>query len=108
VSEFIVETFASCESGTVVAPQIDDLIRAAEQVSEEGMEVRLLVAILVPGDETCFYLFESSSADAVRDALARAQLGFERIGEAISARAPSVSALGPLRTGSCRNAGASA
>ena len=86
MSEFIVETFASCESAAAVARKVDDLIRAAEQVSEEGAEVRLLVAILVPEDETCFYLFESSSADAVRDALARAQLGFERVSEALLTR----------------------
>ena len=86
VPEFIVETFTTCESAAAAAPRVDDLVRAAERVSEEGAEVRLLVAILVPEEETCFYLFESSSADAVRDTLARAQLGFERMSEALSAR----------------------
>jgi hypothetical protein len=44
----------------------------------------LLSAIFVPADEIAFYLFESSSADAVRDAMTRAGLRFHRITEATS------------------------
>jgi hypothetical protein len=84
---FLVETFASCHTNSV-APRIDGVALAAERVSEEGAEVRLSHAILVPEDETCFYLYESSSAAAVREAVRRADLAFARITEAISTRPP--------------------
>jgi hypothetical protein len=48
-------------------------------VSEEGSDVRFLQAILVPADETCFYLYEASSPDAVREAANRAGLRCTRI-----------------------------
>jgi hypothetical protein len=87
MSEFVVETYAPCETTSLVASRLDEVALAAEQVSEAGAaEVRLLQAILVPEEETCFYLYESSSADDVREALTRARLRFERISEAVSIR----------------------
>jgi hypothetical protein len=82
--EFLVETYAESEATNLVAARVDAAALAAEQVREAGAEVRLLHVILVPGDETCFYLYQSPSADAVRQALIRARLQVERISEAIS------------------------
>jgi hypothetical protein len=42
----------------------------------------LLSAIFVPTDETCLFLFEAASIDAVRETARRAALSFEHIAEA--------------------------
>ena len=43
-------------------------------------------AIFVPEDETCFFLYEAESADAVREATRLAGLSSVRITEALGAR----------------------
>lgn len=45
-------------------------------------EVRHLRVTFVPEDETCLHLIEASSRGAVCDALARAEITYERIVEA--------------------------
>jgi hypothetical protein len=52
---------------------------AAEELSREGSPVRYLRTTFLPGDETCFHLFEASSADAVEEVSRRARLGGARI-----------------------------
>lgn len=82
--EFLVEQYvsqvdaASGDSGTAWAR------RAAAELNGEGTGVRYLHSILVPGDETCFHLYEAGSADAIRKAARRAGLRFERISEAVA------------------------
>jgi hypothetical protein len=78
MSEFVVETYACDEA----AARLTDISRAAEASSDP--EVHLLGAIFLPDEETCFYLFDAPSADAVRAAVTRARLPFERISAAIS------------------------
>ena len=41
---------------------------AARQLSRQGVSVRYIRTTLVPGDETCFYVFEAPSHDAVAEA----------------------------------------
>lgn len=41
----------------------------------EGEHVRFLRSVFVPEDDACFFLYEGASAQAVRDAATRAQLG---------------------------------
>jgi hypothetical protein len=82
--EFLIETYASRETANAVAVQVQEITHAAEQVSEQGTEVRFVLAIFVPEDESCFYLYESPCAAAVREAATRAHLPSERITEAIS------------------------
>ena len=84
MSEFLVEVYVS-RHVTPIAPRIDELSRAAEQLTREGTPVCFVRSILVPADETGFYLFQASSVDAVRDAVTRAGLRVERISEAVSA-----------------------
>jgi len=84
MTEYLVETYASQEIAKAGVLRVEDVARAADEVSQPGTEVRFLRAIFVPGDETCFYLYESSSAGAVREAAARARLPLERITEAVS------------------------
>ena len=57
---------------------------ATEAVSLAGTPVRYVRSIFVPEDETCFYVFESSSREAVVAAIERAALPFARITEAVS------------------------
>jgi hypothetical protein len=80
MSHFLVEVYTPRETANFVA----DVSLAAEQASQEAPEVRLLQAIFVPEDETCFYVYSSSSAAAVGDAATRAGLRFDRITEAVS------------------------
>ena len=54
---------------------------AAEELTREGTPVRYLRSIFVPDDETCFFLCEAASVEAVRETARRAALSFERIAE---------------------------
>jgi hypothetical protein len=85
VSEFLVETYAPNEWPSVAARHVGEVSLAAGLVSEAEDEVRLLRAIFLPADDIAFYLFESVSADAVREAMTRAGLRSDRITEAFSA-----------------------
>ena len=55
---------------------------AAAALAETGRAVRYVRTVFVPGDETCFYLFEADAAEDVADALRRAGIDCERIVEA--------------------------
>ena len=79
---FLVETYAACETPGAAAQHAERVSLAAAQVSAVTGEVRLLHAIYVPEDELALYLFESTSADAVREAMTRAGLRLDRITEA--------------------------
>ena len=85
MSEFVVESYFSCEPASV-APRVDEIALVAERMSEDGLQVRLLWATVLLEEEICFYLYESASADAVREAVTRAHLRFERITEAVFLR----------------------
>lgn len=56
---------------------------AAEQLREEGMPVRFLRSLFVPEDESCFFLYEGPSAEAVGEAGRRAALAIARVSEAV-------------------------
>jgi hypothetical protein len=81
--EFLVETYTPYEPASA-ATQVEDVSLAADQLSAPGAFVRLERAIFVPEDDNSFYLFQSSSADAVREAMTRAGLRADRIAEAIT------------------------
>jgi hypothetical protein len=84
VPEFIVEQYISRADTASAGRSAERARLAAAEVDGEGKAVRYLRSILVPEDETCFYLYEAGSADAVREAARRAGLPFERISEAIA------------------------
>jgi len=52
---------------------------SADALTREGSPVRYMGSILMPADDVVFYLFEGSSADAVREASERAEIPFERV-----------------------------
>ena len=87
MAEYILELYVSRGDPTAVAAGAELAQAAAEELTREGTPVRYIRAIFVPEDETCFFLYEACSADAVREAAARAGLGAERVIEALGANA---------------------
>jgi hypothetical protein len=56
---------------------------AARKLSREGTAVRYVRTTLLPGDETCFHVFEAASQDAVAEACRLAGLETPRIVPAV-------------------------
>ncbi len=50
---------------------------SAAALRQEGTPVRFVRSIFVPEDDTCFFLFEAPSEEAVTEAGRRAALGIE-------------------------------
>jgi len=82
VAEFLVETYAARSDLTGPAKRGRRARVVAAQLRREGEPVRYVRSIFVPEDETCFYLFEATSVDAVFEAARRASLRVDRITEA--------------------------
>ena len=56
---------------------------AALALSRAGVSIRYVRTTLVPGDETCFHVFEAASHDAVAEACRLAGLETPRIVPAV-------------------------
>jgi hypothetical protein len=84
VAEFLAELYVSRLDSATVERSSQKACLAAEELTREGTPVRWLRSIFVPEDETCFLLYESGSAEAVREAAGRASLTFERIAAAVT------------------------
>jgi hypothetical protein len=84
--EFMAETYIP--RGGPGAPAPGDLAQAAAQASRPGAAVRFLGAILLPGEETGFWLYQAPAAEAVRAAMTAAGLRPERITPALTIRPP--------------------
>jgi hypothetical protein len=82
VTEFLVEVYLPRGGGIALECRAAQARTAAEELTREGTFVRFLHSIFVPEDETCFFLYEAASADAVREVVHRAALSFERVSEA--------------------------
>jgi hypothetical protein len=78
---FLVELYAA--DGAAVARGVALTRRAAERLTCEGTRVRHLRSIFVPEDETCFFLYEAASAEAVDLAARESGLPFERVSAAV-------------------------
>ncbi len=64
-------------------PDAADLARrAGAAAARDG--IRFVEAILVPGDESCFALFDASSSDQVYAAGTRAGIPIDRVVEAVT------------------------
>jgi Nickel responsive protein SCO4226-like len=85
MAEYLVELYVSREDSAAVESGAQRARAAADELTEEGAPVRYLRAIFVPEDETCFFLYEALSAEAVRDAARRAGLLSGRVTEALGA-----------------------
>jgi hypothetical protein len=84
MAEYLVELYVA--HGDHAAAEL--CARRAEQASteltQEGQAVRCVRSIFVPEDETCFLLYEATSADLVAEAVQRAGLRHEHISAATS------------------------
>jgi hypothetical protein len=56
---------------------------AARQLSRRGEPVRYVRTTLLPGDDTCFHVFDAASENAVAEACRLALLGTPRIVRAV-------------------------
>jgi hypothetical protein len=84
MSEFLAEMYASVAGSTSGHPAAETLSRAADRLTLEGLEVRLLRSIAVPEEETCLYLFRAPSREAVHEVGSRAGVHFDCVAEVIS------------------------
>lgn len=80
--EYLVELYVSRIGSGGLSEAATRASEAAEQVTRAGTPVRYLRSIYVPEDETCFYLFEASSREAVAETARLAGLPCVRIVEA--------------------------
>jgi hypothetical protein len=83
MAEFVVELYVPRADPSAVRRGAARARAAAEELAREGTVVRYLRSLFVPEDETCFYLYEASTAADVREAAHRAALPFDRVAEAI-------------------------
>jgi hypothetical protein len=84
--EFLIEIYVARADGAAVEHQARSARRAALELTREGKPVQYLRSIFVPEDETCFFLYEASTADDVEEAGRRASLAFDRVALAIAGR----------------------
>jgi Nickel responsive protein SCO4226-like len=84
MAEFLVEVYAARTDIRSVQRRGHRALRAADALTREGTPVTYVSSIFVPCDETCFFLFEAGSIDAVREAAHRAGLAFENVAEMVS------------------------
>ena len=84
MAEFLVETYVAQDDGATIARRAERARDAADRLTREGTPVEFIRSIFVPADETCFYLYEASSADLVQAAARSAHLRFERVVETIA------------------------
>jgi hypothetical protein len=85
VASFMVEAFTP--TAATVAALDRSLHEAAAALAAEGIAIRYVRSILVPDDDTCFYMVEATSEDAVRETLRRAGFEDARITRAIETAA---------------------
>jgi hypothetical protein len=94
MSEYLVEAYLPAHAGGDGGPGPAEIAAAADELTRQGQPVRLLRSVLVPAEETCFYLFEAGSSRAVVQAATRSGLRFERV---LDARSDWSTATGPLQ-----------
>ena len=81
MNEFLVELYVSCTEPNGVERGAERADHAAVELTAAGTPVRFVPSIFVPADETCLFLFEAESIDAVRETGRRAALPFEHVAE---------------------------
>ncbi len=81
--EYVVEVYLPSRA----APQLERLAAraqaAAEELNGEGEAVRYVRSVFVPGEETCFHIYEAASPELVEAAATRAGVRVERLVAAV-------------------------
>jgi hypothetical protein len=86
MAEFLVELYVARGDDAAVERSARSARRAAEALTREGRAVQYVRSIFVPEDETCFFLYEATTADDVEEAARRAAIRFDHVALAIAAR----------------------
>jgi hypothetical protein len=77
---YLLESYGADRADTLA-----DARRRALRTAELGVDVRYLRTTFLPGEQTLLHAFEAVSPDALRQAVRRAELRYERIVEAVEA-----------------------
>ena len=80
---FLVERYWPGVTPETLEEAVTRLKEATAEMTGEGMPVRYLGSIYVPGDEVVFCLFSGQSAEIVTRANERAGVQFDRVVESI-------------------------
>jgi SAM-dependent methyltransferase len=107
MAEYLVELYVAHGDHVAAQQHAERAEHASAELTREGHSVRCLRSIFVPEDETCFLLYEASSAEVVAEAVQRAGLRHDHISAATSAphvvaaasAAASISTLNPTKEG---------
>ena len=83
MADFLAEGYTPPLDEAALTKLVARLEAAAVAISKDGSHVRYVRSIHIPGDETCFHLFEAESAQVVQRAGRSAGVGFDRIAEAV-------------------------
>ena len=83
---FLAETYVPATASSAEVER--SAIEAAAALTAEGTPIRFLRSILVPEDETCFFVFEATSPMAVQEVTRRAGCGEARVSRAIEEPQP--------------------
>lgn len=79
MQNYLVETYVARMNADHARAAARRARTAARELTREGESVRYVRSTFLPGDETCFHVFEAASQDAVAEACRRAELGAPRI-----------------------------
>ncbi len=82
MASYLVETYSPI-NGDELGTAVSRIRAVAQAMSRQGVPVRHVKAILVPGDETCFHLVDAPSLEVVDELTRRARLVHTRIVEAV-------------------------
>ena len=83
MASYLVETYVPGTQAQDVRAAGRRARAAARELSRNGVSVRYIRTTLLPGDETCFHLFEATSHEAVAEACRLAGIEAPRIVPAV-------------------------
>ena len=84
MTEYLVELYVAQGDHLAAQQHAERAEQASADLTREGQVVRCVRSIFVPEDETCFLLYEASSAELVAEAMRRAGLRHDHISVATS------------------------
>jgi hypothetical protein len=84
VKQFLIEVYLPRSRAGELAAAKERVRGATAHVSRSDGDIRYVRAMYVPEDETCFYVFDASSADLVAEVRGLAGLRDGRVVETLS------------------------
>jgi hypothetical protein len=79
--DFAIEQYVPAADRSALELEAERLAAIAAQLTSDGERVRYRRSFYLPRDETCFFVFDADSADAVELVVARAALEGARVAE---------------------------